>query len=210
MHTPNIADAFMPYVKKEESLDVVSAISPLVSKYQKLIRDIDVEKAIPVKKVKVKNAVFHDKKARYVYAVTIDPSADHDDDEKYEDELDSPSLSEIGSEEEEGDIYEHLDEQVPTKTERYEGSGAAIWFIQGCKQAERHKWQKAIDYYQQGIKLDRNYTNIVYNMGCAFERRNNWSLAKKWFIKALRNTPGSLKFVYALALVSYKIGEYGD
>jgi hypothetical protein len=47
-------------------------------------------------------------------------------------------------------------------------------------------------------------------MGCAFERRNNWRLSKKWFIKALRNWPGHIMVLYALALVSYKIGEYGD
>ena len=82
--------------------------------------------------MKVKNAVFHDKKARFVYAVTTDPSSTKSDDE-LESELNSPTLSDIGSEEEDGDIYEHLDEVEPTKTERYEGSGAAIWFIQGCK-----------------------------------------------------------------------------
>jgi tetratricopeptide (TPR) repeat protein len=144
-----------------------------------------------------------------VYSVTTNPAGTKYN-EELEDELLSPTLSDIGSEGEEGDIYEHLDEVEPTRNERYEGSGAAIWFTQGFKQSQIGMYQKAIDYYQQGIKLDRNYTNIVYNMGCAFERRNNWILAKKWFIKALRNWPGNLMVIYALALISYKLGEYGD
>jgi tetratricopeptide (TPR) repeat protein len=47
-------------------------------------------------------------------------------------------------------------------------------------------------------------------MACAFERKNNWAIAKKWFIKALKIIPNDVNTLYALGLVSYKLGEYGD
>jgi tetratricopeptide (TPR) repeat protein len=47
-------------------------------------------------------------------------------------------------------------------------------------------------------------------MACAFERRNNWAIAKKWLVKALKIRKGDMNTLYGLALVSFKLGEYGD
>jgi hypothetical protein len=97
----------------------------------KLIKPVEITKSVSKPK-KVKINCDHARKAQYVYDVTTDP-AHTKYDEELEDELLSPTLSDIGSEGEEGDIYEHLDEVEPTRKERYEGSGACIWFVQGCK-----------------------------------------------------------------------------
>ena len=60
------------------------------------------------------------------------------------------------------------------------------------------------------MKLDKNYFTCIYNIACAFERKNNWGIAKKWFIKSLKLEPKDMSILYALGLVSYKLGEYGD
>jgi hypothetical protein len=90
-------------------------------------------------------------RTRNISDVTRDTALDH--------EMTSPTISEVGSDFSDEDIYEHIDEIVPSKKERYETHGPAIWYIQGYRCSEQANWTKAIDYYQQAIKSDSSHFN---------------------------------------------------
>jgi hypothetical protein len=57
-------------------------------------------------------------KAEYVLKHTSEPGV-HAVDKDIDKELDSPNISEIGSDISEEEIYEHVQEIPPTKKERY-------------------------------------------------------------------------------------------
>jgi tetratricopeptide (TPR) repeat protein len=88
-----------------------------------------------------------------------------------------------------------------------EATGWDFWFIKGKEATKKSAIEAAIDYYLQGLRVDPKHHQTYHNLGCWFVYLDRWVNALKCFEQEYILTPFEIKALYALVIVSLKLGN---
>lgn len=67
-----------------------------------------------------------------------------------------------------------------------------------------HQTQKAIDMYEKGIQINSNYPQIYFNLSLTYLRNNQYDLAEKNVIEAIKRNPTNVNNLSVYALATYR------
>jgi tetratricopeptide (TPR) repeat protein len=87
---------------------------------------------------------------------------------------------------------------------------AEFWYKKGYKMSLENNYEVAIDYYQQGYRLENKHFRIMYNLGCLYNSLNKFKSSLSWLCKAHVCSPKDVKPVYGLAIVMLRMKRYRD
>ena len=80
---------------------------------------------------------------------------------------------------------------------------AALCLLASIYDAD-HQTPKAVDTYEKGIKINPNYPQIYYNLSLTYLRNNQYDLAEKNIIEAIKRNPKHVGNLSIYALATYR------
>ncbi|MGF7081238.1 tetratricopeptide repeat protein [Mucilaginibacter sp. UYCu711] len=99
------------------------------------------------------------------------------------------------------DAIPYLEKVVKTNNENL--NVAALCLLASIYDGD-HQTQKAVDNYEKGIKINPNYPQIYYNLSLTYLRNNQYDLAEKNIIEALKRNPNHIGNLSVYALSAYR------
>jgi tetratricopeptide (TPR) repeat protein len=70
--------------------------------------------------------------------------------------------------------------------------------------------QEAIHYYLQGLVIDQNDYDLLYNIGCLYNKNNDLHSALYYFCRAYLSKLKVYQPGFALAVVLYRLGVHDE
>ena len=72
------------------------------------------------------------------------------------------------------------------------------------------KWDRAIEAYQQSLKIKPDHDTANFNLGIAYFSKGDLEAAKKYFLRTVQISPKHYRAFYNLGLISYKQGNSNE
>ena len=82
-----------------------------------------------------------------------------------------------------------------------------FWFAKGKETTKRGAIDAAMNYYIQGLRVNSKHYQSYHNLGCCSIYMDKWVTAAKYFLKAHTINPSEFVTIYALVIVSIKLGN---
>jgi len=90
---------------------------------------------------------------------------------------------------------------------KIETNNTEFWFIKGYETAKKGAIEPAMDLYIQGLLLNDSHAPSYHNLGCWANYLKKTSTAFKFFERANKIDPLNFNTIYAIILISLKIGN---
>ena len=80
-----------------------------------------------------------------------------------------------------------------------------FWYHKGVVLNQKNETDSALKCYQQALSLNQDHTPSIFNLACNHQKRQNYTLAKEWFQKAISVVEKWPDAYYGLALSCIKL-----
>ena len=93
-------------------------------------------------------------------------------------------------------------------SKKIEGKSASEWRDSGFEQGKNGKFQEAISYLENAVKLEPELEDVYYYMGAAYENLNSYEKAIECFEKEAKNYPHNPKPLSRIGLCYEKLNNF--